>query len=313
MTRRFPLAFALLCILGHAGAAHADILFYATSYYSNTAYAVNSDGTTTEFATPIPHAGGITLDVTGNVYVGSETNNTIQKFSSTGDLLGTFTTDHISVPVGMAFDSSGNLYVANNASGSITEYSGSGDYLRTFATGLSAPEGLLIDASGNVYVSDIVNASGNGTITKYDASGAIVSTITSGLSYAGQMAMDNAGNLYVSNAGGDYIGKYNPQGTYQGIFAIGTGANNYGLIYDSSTDSFYQGTFGPSANPNGAIQHFDAHGNSLGYVAMDQPTAYFLAIRPRAVPEPGSLMMLGTGAIGVIGTLLGRKARANRA
>ncbi len=262
---------------------------------SNSVFAVNSDGTTSVFATPVAQASGITLDASGNVYVASEHDNSILKFTSAGTLLGTFTMDHISTPVGMAFDSSGDLYVANNAPGSITEYSAAGTYLKTFATGLNAPEGLAIDASGDIYVSD---GGGAGKITKYDSTGNVLATFTSGLSYPGQIALDAAGNLYASDAGGDHIVEYNSQGVYQGIFATGIGSNDYGLAYDSSTNSFYQGTFGPTPNGHGAIQHFDANGNSLGYVATDQSTAYFLAVAPSAVPEPASVILMALGLAG---------------
>lgn len=310
MTRRISLAFAIVWSLAYVGAAHADIVLYGSSYYSNSAFAVNSDGTTSVFATPIPGASGIVVSTSGDVYVASETNNSILRFSSTGASLGTFATDHINTPVGMAFDSSGNLYVANNAPGTISEYSAAGTYIKTFASGLSYPEGLVIDGSGNVFVS---GGGAGGTITKFDPTGAISNTITTGLSYPGQLTFDSAGNLYASNAGGDTITKFNGLGAYQGVFATGTGSNDYGLVYDASTNSFYQGTFGPAANINGPIQHFDANGNSLGYVATDQPTAYFLAVRPRAVPEPASLAMLGIGAIGVMCYVRRRRVSADRA
>ncbi|MBS0261290.1 MAG: NHL repeat-containing protein [Planctomycetes bacterium] len=302
---------ALCCLV--AAPAHAGPVLYATSYYSNNAYAVNSDGSTTVFGATIGHASGIALDSAGNVYVGSETSNAIYKFTSTGTLIGTFTTDHLNAPTGMAFDSTGKLFVANGDSGEINEYSSSGAFLGTFATvpigsnGLL--HGLLIDPTGNVYVTDILSG-GTGNLIKYNSAGTVLATTTTGLSYPGQIARDSLGNLYVSNAGGDHIVKFDSLLNSLGNFASGTGANNYGVAYDAATNTFYQGTFGPSGNPSGPIQRFDANGSSLGFVAADQTTAYFLAVArtevPAPVPEPstliGSLVMCG-----MFGAALGYK------
>jgi DNA-binding beta-propeller fold protein YncE len=316
MHRSFTLALAAVMYWLVATPVHAGPVLYATSYYSNSAYAVNSDGSTTVFNTPIGQASGIALDSAGNVYVGSETNNSILKFSSAGALLGTFTTDHINVPTGMAFNSSGNLFVANGTSGAINEYSSSGAFLNTFATvpiganGLL--HGLLIDPTNNVYVTDILSG-GSGSLIKYDATGTMLATTSIGLSYPGQIARDSLGNLYVSNAGGNQIGKYDSLLNHQGTFASGIGANDYGVAYDAFTNTFYQGTFGPGANPLGPIQHFDANGNSLGFVAADQTTAYFLVVVPTAaaVPEPSTFAILGLGGICLAVSALRRRCQAD--
>ncbi len=311
MIRLFPLVLAVAIVGSSVSSAIAGPSIYATSYYSNSAFAVNSDGTTTVFNTPIAHASGITIDSAGNVYVGSESDNSILKFTAAGTLIGTFTTDHISAPVGMAFDAAGHLFVANNSSGNVTEYTSGGAYITTFATGFNAPEGLLIDSSGNILVSDILNGAGNGVVKKFNSSGTFLNSFSNGLSYPGQIAEDSAGNLYVSNAGGNFIGKYNSAGVYQGQFAFGTGSNDYGVAYDAATNTFYQGTFGPTPNSNGAIQHFDANGQSLGYLATDQPTAYFIAVvptaRPTGVPEPSTIV--AASIAGVVAITVSRRRR----
>ena len=177
--------------------------------------------------------------------------------------------------------------------------------------------GLLIDSSGNVLLSEILDGTGNSRITKFDSAGAVLSTITSGLSFAGQLVLDSANNLYASNASGGVISKYNSSGVYQGTFATGSGgagSNDYGLAYDPVSNNFFQATFGPNTtnNPVGAIQRFDASGNSLGYLAIGQNTAYFLATIPQApvaatVPEPSSIIW--ASVLGLLGIRARRRAR----
>ena len=300
---------ALAFLFSSNSSARAGVLLYATSYYSDSAFAVNSDGTITPFSTSVSKASGIAVDGFGNVYVGSQGTNSILKFNSTGSLLGTFATNGISTPVSMAFNSSGNLLVANNVSGAITEYSSNGSLLGTFAQGLNSPMGLTVDKLGNVYVSDFVAGVGPGKVTKFSSSGGFLTTISGNLAWPGQIAVDNGGNLYVTNASGNMINKYNSAGVYQGIFANGLGPNNYGLAYDSTSNTFYQATFGPGSNGFGAIQRFNAAGQSLGFLATGQPNAYFLATIPAAtvaaVPEPSSI--LWASAMALLGLTIRRR------
>ncbi|MDX1925840.1 MAG: hypothetical protein SFV81_04945 [Pirellulaceae bacterium] len=289
--------------------AHAGVLLYGTSFYFNSAFAVNSDGSITPFSTPIASPSGIAVDATGNVYVASQVSNSVLKFNAAGTLLGTFTKENISIPVSMAFNSSGQLFVANNLSGAITRYSAQGDYLGTFATGLNSPMGLTIDKSGNVYVSDFIGGVGPGKITKFSSSGTILDTIDGNLLWPGQLVVDGLGNIYATSAGSNNINKYNSSGDYVGVFANGRGPNNYGLAYDSTSGTFYQATFGPGSNGFGAIQRFDANGNSLGYLAINQQNAYFLATIPTAsiaaVPEPSAFAW--AGVLALLGLTLRRR------
>lgn len=315
----FLVLFSAACFNALAIPTKAGVLLYATSAHTNSAFTVNSNGTTTPFTSGsqvavIRAASGIAVDASGNVYVASEADSVIQKFTSTGALIGTFADSHISAPLGMAFNAAGHLFVANslsNNAGSISEFSATGTFVKTFATGLYWPSGMVFDASGNLYVSDYINGPGPGRIRKYDTNGSVVTTITSGLSWPGQLALDMAGNLYASNAGGNTISKYNGAGTYLGQFAIGSGSNNYGLAYDADSNTFFQATYGPQPNPFGAIQRFDANGASLGYLALDRGNAYYLATVPQsqiaAVPEPSAI--LWAGVLGLIGVTLRQRRR----
>ena len=63
-------------------------------------------------------------------------------------------------------------------------------------------------------------------------------------------------------------------------FANGSGSNTYGLVYDTSDSSFYQGSYS-----TGTVQHFSSSGNSLGVINTGQSNSYFLALAPSTVPE----------------------------
>jgi hypothetical protein len=83
----------------------------------------------------------------------STSNNTIRKFSLTGQDLGIFASSGLSGPLGLAFDRFGNLYVANIFRNTIRELSPTGQDLGIFAsTGLGFPAGLVVERSGNLFV-----------------------------------------------------------------------------------------------------------------------------------------------------------------
>lgn len=99
-----------------------------------------------DFVSGFSAPAGIAFDTQGSFYVASFTSNIVQKYSSSGDDLGTFASgDPSGSFFGIAFDSSGNLYVANFAEGDIRLFSPAGADLGVFVSaGLDLPRDLVI-------------------------------------------------------------------------------------------------------------------------------------------------------------------------
>jgi hypothetical protein len=118
----------------------------------------------------------LAIDKSGNVWVTSEGNSTIDEFSTVGKAYSSltgFSGGGINSPRGLAIDTSGNVWVANNATGStsISEFNSSGAAVSGSSGisggGLNAPWGIAIDSSGNVWAANF----GSGTVSEYNPSG----------------------------------------------------------------------------------------------------------------------------------------------
>ena len=81
---------------------------------------------------------GLAFDSAGNLYTAIFSNNTIEKFTSTGGVLSStgsvFTSSGVNNPVSLAFDSAGNLYLANGGNNTIEEYASTGGVLSSSGT-----------------------------------------------------------------------------------------------------------------------------------------------------------------------------------
>lgn len=130
---------------------------------------------------------GFVTDFAGSSSLNSD-GNTIEKFSSTGEDLGTFATG-LDDPYGLAFDTYGDLFVSNVGNSTIDEfyYYGGERVFANSSNGLSDPEGLAFDNNGNLYV---VNT-GDGTIEEFYGEGYDNSIYASGLDTPSSIAISN--------------------------------------------------------------------------------------------------------------------------
>ncbi len=151
-------------------------------------------------AAEVNYVRGVTVDISGNIYISDFFNHRIRMVNTSGIIstyagngTGGYNGDNIAAtnaelfnPQGVALDASGNLYISDegnerirmvNTSGIITTIAGngvagySGDGGQATAAEVYDPNGVAVDAAGNIYLDDEVN----NCIRKVNTSG-IIST-----------------------------------------------------------------------------------------------------------------------------------------
>jgi sugar lactone lactonase YvrE len=199
----------------------ADALgnIYVSEYTGRRIDKLSSSGTLLLTFTTPFAAGGVAVGRDGTIYVGDYDHGNVYRYSSAGAPLGLFVSTGLSRADFLAVDGSGNLYVDG---GEIHRISPAGTDQLISPQGLSN-EGLAFDSSGNLYA-----AMPSLSIRKYSPTGADLGPFVSGdtLASAGVsqpygIAFDSGGNLYVANFSGGNIRKFSPAGADLGNFVTG--------------------------------------------------------------------------------------------
>jgi NHL repeat len=200
----------------------------------------NGTGATALFDEPT----GIAVDVTGNVYVADQENDTVRKITSNGVVTtlagtagqpgsadGTGAAARFSSPASTTVDAGGNVYVADQSNHTIRRITSTGVVTTLAGTvampgtadgdGAAArfanPSGVAADSTGSLYVADQSNHTirhviGAGHVTTF-AGGAGITGGTDGAGGAARfnqpagMAVDGAGNVYVADTANATIRK----------------------------------------------------------------------------------------------------------
>lgn len=237
---------------------------------SGTPGFVDGTGTAAKFNLPF----GITIDASGNLYVGEINNNAIRKitpagvvttlagnpngYSGTQDGLGT--NARFNSPVGLTTDAAGNVYVAdyNNhqirkvtPAGLVTTLAGNSNRSYGFqdGTGTAAsfyyPIALAFDPAGNLIIADYFNhavrkmtpANVVTTIAGNGTAGTADGTGSAArFDRPASLAVDNNGTIYICDANNNTIRKITASGTVSTFAGDGNGGNSNGT---ASVASFH--------------------------------------------------------------------------
>ncbi len=177
--------------------------------------------------------GGIAVDASNNVYVGSQQANVVMEITPAGNLTivagngspngplaaGSATGLVLSYVQNVSVDAKGNLFIADYGTNRALEVSGGqasavagtlhygGDNGTAVSALINQPAGFAMDAQGNAYIADAGNyrirkVSPGGTITTYAGNGSYGAPVVGGqatlspLQLVGSLAVDSQGAVY---------------------------------------------------------------------------------------------------------------------
>ena len=247
---------------------------------------------------------GVSVDISGNVYIADTGNNKVRMLTSSGIITtiagtgiwgssgdgGAATSAQLAGPRGVSVDISGNVYIADlgnskirmvTRTGIITTIVGtriggrSGDGGAATSAQLDSPYGVSVDISGNVYFADNGNnkirmVNSTGIITTVAGTGAQGSSGDGGASTSAQLygpygvSVDISGNVYIA----DYWNHKIRMVTSTGIITTFAGMGDGGTSGDggAATSAQLNGPIGISVDISGNVYISDSFNNKIRMV-----------------------------------------------
>ncbi len=212
----------------------------------------------------------VAFDTSGNMYVGDERNNIVQKFDPSGNYVSQFGgfgsgDGQLWSPTAVAISTStGDVFVADNSNSRFEEFSPSGAYINQWDVSYYPDFMAMSPLTGIIYAIDY-SASDGYFINEYDQSGNLVNSWgdTSQFGAPSGIAFDNSGDIYITDAGNLNVQEFYPDNSFDRVITstdpnfvpfqspLGIAVDNSGNVYVTDIDKIN-------------IQKFDSNGN---YVA----------------------------------------------
>jgi hypothetical protein len=281
-----------------------DSVLYVANYGSATpggsvtAYVPWSDAPVETITSGVDNAAVLTVDGSGDVWVGNDAGGASGAASITeyppGSTTPVRTISGLTQPStsgrALAVDASGNLYCACNSAREVDEFTPAGGSTpsRTLTaisspTGISSPYSVVTDASGNLYVANLGSNAVGVSVFAPGAATTPFRNITSGINGVSLLAMDALGNLYAGNssANPNTVTEYPPgSGTVSNTFdSLGDLTNVSGLAVDRSGDVYMADSASPT---NSIVVQFSPASPTIGSrtLVMNDAYVYATAVDP---------------------------------
>ena len=274
-----------------------------TTFAGTGAQGSNGDGgaaTSAQLCYPI----GVSVGISGNVYIADACNNKIRKVTSAGLIAtiagtgtagssgdgGAATSAQLNFPAGVSLDIYGSVYIADlrnhkirkvTSAGIITTIAGTGDSGSSGDGGaatsaqLNCPTGVSVDISGNVYIADTNNhmirmVTSTGIITTIAGTGTAGSSGDGGAATSAQLynptevSVDISGNVYIAVVDNNKIRIVSSSGIITAI--AGTGSKGSSGDGGAATSAQLNGVFGVSVGISGNVYIADTSNNKIRMV-----------------------------------------------
>ena len=153
----------------------------------------------------------LTIDASNNIWSVNYGLSQLNKVSSSGTVLATYTGGGMAYPEQAAIDGSGNIWVGNYNGTSVSKFlpSGTPAAASGYATGMANPNRVVVDATNAVWVGSLTAA----TVVKLNADGSNAATVTLPVAGSSYIAMDGANTVWTVSSISNYLHHISSSGT----------------------------------------------------------------------------------------------------